>query len=216
MKIIDLSIPLAAGRDIECAIPDKLPLYEGFPCEEYLFSFHSHRGCYFETSAHLFRGGTMTQDVPVEKLMMPAVVARVSKEKTNPIEPEDILAGMKGNPLAGDGLIVDTGGREGYFSRRCGTWMVEKKICLLGSSLSRFDTGFVNPTGIFVELFKAEIPIIAEIHNLEKIDHERIFLIVSPMAIEGVCTVPCRVVAMDGNEPEIEWLTGHLRSGPAK
>ncbi len=210
MKIIDLSIPLVVGQNIECAIPAKLPVYEGYPCEEYQFNFHSHRGCYFETDAHLFRGGTMTSDVPIRQLLVPAVLARVTPT-TRAIEPDDILLNLKGEICPGDALIVNAGGREGWFSRSCGTWMKESGISLLGASLSIYDTGFTNPTGVFVELFKAKIPIIAEIHNLDQIEHERFFLLVIPMAVEKACTVPCRVIALDGLPEEVRWLTEHLR-----
>ncbi len=77
MRIIDISKPLRCGEEIACEIPADLPVYEGFPCEEYRFAFRSHFGCYFETDAHLFRGGALTCDVPIEKLFLLALVARL-------------------------------------------------------------------------------------------------------------------------------------------
>jgi kynurenine formamidase len=216
MRIIDLSQPLACGRDIVCEVPAQLPVYEGFPCEEYRYAFRSHMGCYFETSAHLFRGGTMTCDVPLEKLFLPALVPRLSPDRGGAIEPEEIEQALKSPVRRGDALLVNTQGNEKrHFSRRSGVWMAEKGVSLLGASMPLFDTGFVNPTGIFVELFKAEIPIIANLRNVSEIQHERIFLIVLPLNVERICTVPCRVVALDGEEGEVEWLVEHLRTEPA-
>jgi len=212
MKIIDLSKPLMDGVTIQCKIPEKLPVYEGFECEEYRFEFRSHFGCYYETDAHLFRGGTMTCDVPVKELFLPAVISRLSKDKTGPIEPVDIQKGL-GEPVRrGDALIVDTqGNQKCFFSRRSGEWMAENGVSLLGSSLERYDTGFVNPTGVFVPLFEAKIPIIAEIQRLDEITESRAFLLVMPMPVEKVCTVPCRVFALTGDPNEISWLVNHIR-----
>jgi kynurenine formamidase len=212
MRIIDLSKPLIDGQTIRCQIPDKLPVYEGYSCEEYRFEFRSHFGCYYETSAHLFRSGTMTCDVPVEQFFLPAVIARLEDDKTGAVEPEDLERCLGGELRPGDALLVDARGRQdAWFSRRCGTWMAEKGVALLGSNLEKYDTGFVNPTGVFVELFKAEIPIIANIEKLEEISQPRFFLLALPMAIERVCTVPCRVIALEGELEEVRWLTRNLR-----
>ena len=66
----------------------------------------------------------------------------------------------------------------------------------MGSNLPRYDTGFVNPTGFFIDLFKAEIPIIANITNLDKLPESGFTLIVMPLKISGICTCPARVIAI--------------------
>lgn len=212
MRIIDISRPLRRGTDIVCEVPDELPLYEGHACEEYEFGFHSHVGCYYETSAHLFRGGTTTSDVPVEQLFMPALVARLDGRHSGAIQPAELAASLSEPPRRGDALIVNApGADERHFSRTCGTWMAEHGISLLAATLRRYDTGFVDPTGVFVELFHAEIPILAEVTRIDEIAHQRVFLIVLPMAIEGVCTAPCRAVVLDGEPEEVERIARTLR-----
>lgn len=132
------------------------------------------------------------------------------------IEPDEIVAALCEEVRPGDTLIVDTQGRQDrWFSRSAGVWMVEKKIALLGATLPKYDTGFENPTGVFVELFRAHMPILAEIENVHQIAHQRVFLIVMPMKIEGVCTAPCRAVVLDGEAEEIEALALSLRGGAA-
>ena len=213
MKIVDLTQPLVCGRDIQCRVPAQLPVYLGHECEEYQYSFHSHLGCYYETSAHLYRGGKTTSEARIEDLIMPALIPRLDKRRDGAIEPEELAAALKTRVRPGDALVVDAQGQnQRYFSRGCGAWMAARKISLLGATMPRFDTGFVDPTGIFVELFDAEIPIIANLQNVDKLAHERVFLIVMPLAIQSVCTAPCRVVALDGDADDIEWLTSHLRA----
>jgi kynurenine formamidase len=216
MRIIDISKPLRCGEEIACEIPADRPVYEGFPCEEYRFEFRSHLGCYFETDAHLFRGGTLTCDVPIEKLFLPALVARLDAARGGVIEPDEITAALREEMRPGDALIADTQGRQDrWFSRSAGVWMVERKIALLGATLPKYDTGFENPTGVFVELFRAHIPILAGIENVHQIAHQRVFLIVMPMKIEGVCTAPCRAVVFESETEEIEALALALRGSAA-
>jgi kynurenine formamidase len=217
MRILDISQPLRAGQEITCEVPAQLPSYQGHLCEEYRFQFPSHQGCYFETSAHLFRGGTMTCDLPVERLFLPALIARLAPGRGGVIEPEEITASLPQPAPPGDALIVDTRGRtDRFFSRESGAWMAQSKLALLAATLPRYDTGFVNPTGVFAELFRAEIPILAGIQNLEQIVHSRVFLIVLPLLIVSVCTAPCRAVILDGEPAEIEGLTRLLRPDLAR
>ncbi len=213
MRVIDVSAPMRCGEEIACEVPAELPVYCGYACEEYRFSFRSHLGCYFETSAHLFRGGTMTSDVPVARLFLPAMAARLDAGRGGAIESDEIAAALHEPIRAGDALLVDTRGRgDRYFSRACAAWMVEQRVGLLGATLERYDTGFDNPTGVFVEWFRAEMPIIAGLRDLDQIHAERVFLIVLPMAIERVCTVPCRAVVVEGEAGEMAWLVEHLGS----
>jgi kynurenine formamidase len=213
MVIVDISQPLRPGEEIVCEIPEELPSYLGYPCEEYRFELRSHVGCYFETSAHLFRGATMTCDVPVERLLLPAVIARLDPDGEGAIGVAEIEQGLASEPIRpGDALIVDARGRDDrYFARGCAAWMAERQVSLLSATLPRFDTGFINPTGLFVELFRAEIPILAGIRNTGRISRQRVFLVVLPLLIERVCTVPCRAVVLDGPPEEIECLTRMLR-----
>jgi kynurenine formamidase len=212
MQIVDISRPLRAGDDVICEVPEELPVYEGLACVEYRYAFRSHVGCHFETSAHLFRGGTMTDGVPVSRLLLPAVVARLGPTRTGGIRTEELGVAAGERLAAGHALIVDTGGRGGrYFERGCAAWMAERRVALLASSLDQYDTGFRHPTGIFTDLFRAEIPIRAGVQSLGAIEHELVFLIVLPLRIERVCTVPSRALVLDGEPQENGLLAGLLR-----
>jgi kynurenine formamidase len=94
VRVIDISAPMRCGEGVACEVPAELPVYCGYACEEYRFSFRSHLGCYFETSAHLLRGGTMTSDVPVARLCLPAMVARLDAGRGGAIESDEIAAAL--------------------------------------------------------------------------------------------------------------------------
>jgi kynurenine formamidase len=213
MRAIDMSQPLRCGKEISCGVPEQLPVYEGYACEEYRFAFASHLGCYFETAGHLLRGGTMTSDVPVSRLLLPAAIARLDADRGGAIEAEEIAAALAEPLRQGEALLVDARGREDrYFSRASAEWMVAQQVALVGASMRRYDTGFEHPTGVFVPWFEADIPIIANLCRIEEITADRVFLLVLPMAIERVCTAPCRVVVLEGEPAEVEWLAQHLRA----
>ncbi len=212
MRMLDISRPLRSGVDIICEVPADLPVYEGLACEEYRHAFRSHTGCYFETSAHLFRGGQMTSDVPLESLFLPALIARLAPDRRDGIGIEELSGAVGDRNLRGHALIVDTVARDGrYFERECARWLAKRGVALLSASLDRYDTGFDHPTGIFTDLFRAGIPILAGIENLEVIGHDWVFLVALPLLIHRVCTAPCRAIVMDGERWEVQLLVKLLR-----
>lgn len=189
-KIIDLSVACSnKTKGVKVKLRKNLPVYLGHPCYEYNFEIKSHTGTYFETSAHVFRKGKNTDEVPLDKLILPGRCVRIKGR-------DKCITAERLNSLCSDlkpncALLVDTGKDvKKYFSRDAAQWMAQKKVALMGSNLPRYDTGFVNPTGFFIDLFKAEIPIIANITNLDKLPERGFTLIVMPLKIAGICT--CR------------------------
>lgn len=172
-----------------------LPVYVGQKCYAYDLEIKSHTGTYFETSAHVFRKGKNTDEIPLDKLILPGWCIKIKgKDKCITAERLDSLCG---NLKPGCALLVDTGrDLKKYFSRDTAVWMATKKVALMGSNLPRYDTGFVNPTGFFIDLFKAEIAIIANITNLDKLPESGFVLVVMPLKVAGICTCPARVVAI--------------------
>jgi len=182
---------------IKVTLGDNLPVYLGCECYRYDLEVKSHKGTYFETSSHVFRDGKNTDDVPLDELVLPGLCLRVQTSNIC-IDAKDLEAACKGRGLdSGIGLLIDTGEDTGkYFSRDAAQWMAQHKVALMGSNTARYDSGFVNPTGFFIDLFKAEIPIVANLRNLDQLDNDEFTLIVMPLAISGACTIPCRVAAI--------------------
>ena len=199
-KIIDLSIACSnKTKGAKARLRKNLPVYLGQLCYEYNLEIESHTGTYFETSAHVFRKGKKTDETPLEELILPGRCVRVKGT-------EKCITADKLNSLCPDlkpnhALLVDTGkDLKKYFSRDSAQWMAKQKVALMGSNLPRYDTGFVNPTGFFIDLFKAEIPIIANITNLNKLPESGFTLVVMPLKIAGICTCPARVIAIIGDK----------------
>ena len=199
-KIIDLSVACSnKTKGVKIKLRENLPVYLNHSCYEYNLEIESHTGTYFETSAHVFRKGKNTNKIPLDRLILAGRYVRINDK-------DKCITAEKLNSLCPDlklgcALLVDTGrDLKKYFSRDAAQWMAKKKIALMGSNLPRYDTGFVNPTGFFIDLFKAEIPIIANITNLNKLPESDFTLIVMPLKISGICTCPARAIAIVENK----------------
>jgi arylformamidase len=202
-KVIDLTMPCSdATEGVSVRLQDNLPVYLGQECYAYDLEIKSHTGTYFETSAHVFRDGETTDAVAPDRLVLPGVCLRIiSSERC--VTAADLEMACKPLTLQpNSALLIDTGKFNSenyiYFSRDAAQWMTHHKVALMGSNSYRYDSGFENPTGFFIDLFEADIPIIANITNLDLLPNTGFILIVLPLRISGICTVPCRVVAVCG------------------
>ena len=200
-KIIDLSVACSNETEgVSIRLQGDLPVYFGHECYAYDLEIKSHRGTYFETGGHLFRDGKNTDEIELERLILPGVCLRV-KCAGRCVGADELERASAGLVIpAGAALLVDTGpGDERdfkYFGADAGRWMAGKQIALMGSSSCYYDNGFEEPTGFFVELFEAGIPIIANLANLHLLGDVGFEVMVLPLKIAGVCTVPCRVIGV--------------------
>jgi len=195
-KIIDLSTVCSNDTSgVRVKLQENLPVYLGHQCYAYDLQIKSHTGTYLESSAHVFRGGKNTDQVPLDKLILPGLCLRITHQNRC-IMAADLERACP-DPQPGRALLVDTAAdRTKYFSRDAAAWMARHKFALMGSSTRLYDSGFEDPTGFFIDLFQAEIPIIANITNLDQLPQEGFTLIVLPLKIADVCTVPARVIAI--------------------
>jgi len=197
MRVVDLSRPLTPGRDVEVRLQPNPPLYLGHECYAWDLTIRSHCGTYFETAAHVFRDGRNTSDVPIQDLYLPCALVTLRRPVSAGISAEELDAAGQ-HVRKGDALLVFTGGNQSrYFNRDAVGWMITHGVRLLGADLERYDTGFVNPTGMFLDLFRADIPIIAGLANLDQLSRDRFELVVAPLLVVGIGTVPARVFAIE-------------------
>jgi arylformamidase len=201
-RIIDLSRPLCDGKEgVRASLRPDPPSYVGHECYAYDLAIPSHTGTYFETSSHVFRNGMDTETFPVDRLVAPGVclAPRAAGRCITAADLDACVPPSARSALADCGLLVHAGfrqlGAHSYFSRDAAAWMRDVGVAFMGSDTPGYDSGFASPTGFFVELFEAGIPIIANITNLDLLPLEGFTVIALPLALTGVCTVPCRVIA---------------------
>lgn len=172
---------------------EDLPVYCGHKCTAFDITIKSHQGTYYETSSHVFRDGRDVCQTALEDFFMPvSIVKPTGKDGITAQQLE--AAGQHVQP--GDALLVHCPDKSRYFNRQAVGWMIDRSVVLLGGDLPLYDTGFVNPTGMFLDLFAAQIPIIANLEHLEQIDVDRAQLVVLPLKISGIGNVPCRAVVI--------------------
>jgi kynurenine formamidase len=195
-KVIDLSMLCSNDTGgFEITLQQNLPVYVGHECYAYDLQIKSHCGTYYETSSHVFRGAKDTEDVRPEELIMPGACLRVNIEPRC-ITAKDLEAAGGDKLKPGCALFIYVSDTTKYFSRDAAQWMAERKVKLMASDAPRYDSGFENPTGFFIDLFKAEIPIVGNPVNLDLLPQTGFTVIVMPLRIAGICTVPCRVIAV--------------------
>jgi kynurenine formamidase len=201
--IIDLTMPIRDGVDgVKATLQQDPPEYVGHACYAWDLEIPSHTGTYFETSAHVFRDGISTEQFPVEQLFLPGRCFRINDSRRL-IDAEDLHDASEslshGLPDVDWALLVDVGDRDqsehAYFSQNAALWMVENRVRIMGSNTPRYDIGFDSPTGFFVELFAKDVAIVANVKRLELLPVAGFSLLVMPLAVDGVCTVPCRALA---------------------
>jgi arylformamidase len=202
-RVVDLSVPLVDGREgVRASLRPGSPVYAGHECHAYDLSIPSHTGTYFETSSHVFRDGKDTDTFPVDRLVAPGacLAPRAAGRCITAAALDACVPSASRGELRGCCLLVRADFRElgthSYFSRDAAAWMRDAGVGIMGSDTPGYDTGFDSPTGFFVELFEAGIPIIANVANLERLPARGFTVAVLPLAVAGVCTVPCRVIAI--------------------
>lgn len=195
-RIVDLTTPCDQNTDgVEIHLQKELPVYLGYKCYAYDLKIKSHHGTYFETSKHVFSDGKNTDDIPLEELILPGYCGRI--EHDNKCITAQDMQNVCGSFVPGSSLLIWAKPQSvRFFSRDAAEWMVEMKVSLFGSNIPGYDSGFESPTGFFIPLFKAEIPIIARLENLELLPEKGFKLIVLPLRIARICTVPCRAVCL--------------------
>jgi arylformamidase len=205
-RVVDLSVPLRDGaQGVRATLREERPRYLGHDCWAYDLAIPSHTGTYFETSSHVFRDGKDTETFPMDRLVAPGVclTPRIPDRCITADALEASVPAAARASLPGCGLLVHAPsgepGAHAYFSRDAAAWMREHRVGFMGSDTPLYDTGFASPTGFFVELFEAGIPIVANIANLELLPSHGFTLVALPISVAGVCTVPCRLVALVGS-----------------
>jgi kynurenine formamidase len=148
----------------------------------------------------VFRDGGFTESFPLERLVVSGICLRI-RTHDRPITARDLHAALPDRERArGRCLLVHTerrtAGSHAYFTRDAAAWMRDGGVSLMGSDTPLYDTGFESPTGFFLELFRAGIPIIANLRNLDLLPVEGFTVAALPLAMRGVATVPCRAIAI--------------------
>lgn len=169
-------------------------------------SFSSSSATYVQAAAEMFAGRPTIEQVPLERLILPAAVARIPKPARGAISVAELEAAVPDlNP--GEALVVATGWEKAWntagfvresphFTPESMAWVLEKGVSLLAGDMTIYDD-YEKPTGLLRDLFARDVLVVAPLVNLGAISRPRVTLIALPLKVKGVSGCPCRVLAAE-------------------
>ncbi|MCM8768635.1 MAG: cyclase family protein [Candidatus Omnitrophica bacterium] len=180
--------------------------YADYKVNAHRITFSSSSATYVQTSAEMFKGKPTIEQIPLERLILDAVVVRIAKGPAEVITVKE-LEEKNLQLKKGEGLIVATGwekfwNKENFvkdsphFTPESMTWVLSKGISLLAGDMTIYDD-YYQPTGLLKDLFSRDVLVVAPLINLEKITRSRVKLIALPLKVKGISGCPCRVVAIE-------------------
>lgn len=214
-NVLDITGVLSPAMWSYGATMDNIPPFEqkrfatipndGWECD--WFAMPTLAGTYLETAKHLFEGKLSIDEVPLERLMVPATIAVIPKGGLEHITRTELeQAAPVLNP--GDALLVFTGwsrhwhddgtifvGQSPHFDMDAMQWIVGKGISILGGDMPCFDDPRAeHGQGVNTPLFDSGALILAPLVNLDKWNGSRAKLTVLPIPLKGACGAPCRAL----------------------
>jgi kynurenine formamidase len=196
----------------------------GYFYSAYNISTAEHGGTHLDAPIHFFRGGMSSEQIPLERLIAPAVVVDVSANATPDyrIDVADLEAWERIHGRIPDGaiLLIRTGWGERWPDRgdylgteRTGPeavselhfpgihedaarWIVhQRKIAAVGIDTPSLDYGQSRDFEAHVILCGGNIPGFENVANLHRLPEKGAFVVALPMKVAGGSGGPLRIVA---------------------
>ncbi len=196
----------------------------GYFYSSYKISTAEHGGTHLDAPIHFFRGGMSSEQIPLDRLIGPAVVVDVSARATPDyrIEVADLEAWELAHGRIPDGaiLLLRTGWGERWPDRlsylgteRTGPeavaelhfpgihpdaarWItLQRNVAAVGIDTPSIDYGQSSGFEAHVSLSGATIPGFENVANLDELPEEGAFVVALPMKIAGGSGGPLRIVA---------------------
>jgi arylformamidase len=160
-----------------------------------------HVGTHIEAPLHCLKDGMDLSQIPLEKLMGDAVILDLRDAHSDSgvtLEHVEGAAGKSGGITRGD-IVFCMMGETDYFSTEAIRWLVGEGIKLMG-----VDSGGVeilhsvsHANENHLTLFRAGIPLIERLANLEKLSKQRVKAYALPIPVAGLDAFPLRVIAIE-------------------
>ena len=211
-RIVDLTLVIEptsadAERKFVVNIHDALKEIPGTirPEEEwYVMSdveLMDHVGTHIEAPLHCLKDSMDLSQIPLEKLIGEAVIldlrdaysdSGVTLEQVK--KAVDAAGGLKRNDI-----VFCMMGETDYFSTEGIKWLVESGIKLMGvdSAGVEIPHSVSHANENHLALFRAKIPLIERLANLDKLSKSRVQVYALPIPVEGLDAFPLRVIAIE-------------------
>ncbi|GHH98651.1 cyclase family protein [Neobacillus kokaensis] len=183
--------------------------YEG-DCQGFstkLFAMTDHTGTHVDAQRHFYPEGDTIEKYPVDKMMGTAVLLDVSfRSIDQPISAKDLEKALEiaNETIEEDDILIVSAWPHSRSHNGFNTspgltpdavnWLLEKKIKLFATDLATVDLQDMSRYA-HCSLLKANIPIVENLINLEKIQQPRFDFIGLPLRLRGATGSPIRAVA---------------------
>ena len=161
----------------------------------------SHVGTHIEAPLHCLKNGMDLSQIPLEKLVGDAVILdlREACSYTGVSLEQVKKATDDAGGITKKDIVFCMMGETDYFSTDSIRWLVDSGMKLMG-----VDSGGVEiPHSVshanenHLVLFRAEIPLIERLANLDKISRSRVRIYALPIPVIGLDAFPLRVIAIE-------------------
>ena len=212
-NIIDLSNTIYSGSPGFPGLPEVeinrlfSAAKDGFTLTE--LKLHTHVGTHLDAPLHFEENGKTLDQIPLGDLIGEAALVNLSYKKDKEgITPADLEE--HGNHIVqGDMVVINTGwySKRGpndtwqknypYITREAAEWLVNRKVRAVGVDTVAVDMFGSPDFAAHHTLFQADIFVVEELTNLDKIGKNRFFISIMPLNIPGVDASPARAVAIE-------------------
>ena len=169
-------------------------------------TYCTHVGTHIEVPYHHLKEGADVAEFPVHTLIGNCVVLDFSHKNNRDVITVDELKAHDMLIKKGDILFVrtemdkyfrtDRWNEQPYLSEEANLWLIEKQIACLGTDSAGLEVPDTDYQPNHQAIFKAGIPMIESLTNLDKIENGKYNVVILPIPIEGLEASPLQVVAI--------------------
>lgn len=209
-RVVDLSLPLHHGMRGVSTEQNTTIATVGYNTTN--LHLYSHAGTHMDAPLHFLEGGDTIDQIPLDKLIGPALVVDLSHVAPNSLIVVEDLAPHAAKIGPGSRLLLRTDWDLHHalpdyrpdmprVSVELARWLVERKISLLGvqtpSVASVRPENRAELTEVHQVLLKADVIIVEGLANLRELRQEVVQFIALPLKITGCDGSPVRAAAIE-------------------
>jgi len=212
VKPIDLTLPIST---LIPTFPDSpKPQFilwsklkeDGYNLE--LLFFSSHTGTHLDAPYHFVKNGIKVHEIPLKRLLGNGILIKIKKGKNQSVTKNDLISFERknGNIPKQSSIFFYTDWQKNlntnyYFinnpglSESAATYLVSKKINLVGIDSPSIDLGQDKNFKVHKILAKNNILIVENLSNLNKISSKQFNFIILPLNLKDATGSPVRAIA---------------------
>ena len=160
-----------------------------------------HVGTHIEAPLHCLKDGMDLSEIPLEKLVGDAVILDLRDAYSESgVTPEQVKKAVDdAGGMEKDDIVFCRMGETQYFSTEAIRWLVGAGTKLMGvdSAGVEIPHSVSHANENHLALFRADIPLIERLANLDKLSKSRVKVYALPIPVVGLDAFPLRVIAIE-------------------